>query len=127
MRQSFQVIFLLYALVVPLVTGLFFLIVTLQKSGALTLLRAIGARPVHGARSLLVQVLVLAARPRARHRPVRRVAGGRIGSFALRYRRGAVVLWAVLLLVLGLIGALVSLRRVLRIDPVEATTGGGAR
>jgi len=43
-RQSFQVIFLLYALVVPLVTGLFFLIITFQKAGSLTLLRAIGAR-----------------------------------------------------------------------------------
>ena len=42
-RQSFQVIFLLYALVVPFVTGLFFLIITVQKAGALTLLRAIGA------------------------------------------------------------------------------------
>ena len=36
-------IFLLYGLVVPLVTGLFFLIITVQKAGSLTLLRAIGA------------------------------------------------------------------------------------
>ena len=42
-RQSFIIIFFLYGLVVPCVTGLFFLIVTFQKSGALTLLRAIGA------------------------------------------------------------------------------------
>ena len=42
-RQSFQIIFLLYGLVVPFVTGLFFLIITFQKAGALTLLRAIGA------------------------------------------------------------------------------------
>jgi putative ABC transport system permease protein len=32
--QSFQVIFVLYGLVIPLVTGLFFLIVTFQKAGA---------------------------------------------------------------------------------------------
>mgnify|MGYP006149133343 CR=1 FL=1 len=37
-RQSFQVIFLLYGLVVPFVTGLFFLILTFQKANALTLL-----------------------------------------------------------------------------------------
>ena len=42
-KSSFQIIFLLFGLVVPLVTGLFFLIVTLQKSASLTLLRAIGA------------------------------------------------------------------------------------
>jgi ABC-type antimicrobial peptide transport system permease subunit len=28
---------------------------------------------------------------------------------------------------LGLLSALVSARRVLKIDPIEATTGGGAR
>ena len=35
-------IFLLFGLVVPLVSGLFFLIITLQKARTLTLLRAIG-------------------------------------------------------------------------------------
>ncbi len=44
-RQSFSVIFLLYGLVIPCVTGLFFLIVTFQKSGALTLLRRSARRP----------------------------------------------------------------------------------
>ena len=34
-QQSFQLIFLLYGLVVPCVTGLFFLIVTFQKANAL--------------------------------------------------------------------------------------------
>ena len=55
-RQSFQVIFLLYGLVVPLVTGLFFLIITIQKAGALTLLRAIGAPARRLVTALLVQV-----------------------------------------------------------------------
>jgi hemin transport system permease protein len=36
-----------------------------------------------------------------------------------------VLFWAVLLLALGLVSALVAARRVLAIDPVEATTGGG--
>jgi hemin transport system permease protein len=35
--------------------------------------------------------------------------------------------WAALLLVLGLLSALAAARRVLAIDPIEATTGGGAR
>ncbi len=58
-RQSFQVIFLLYGLVVPLVTGLFFLIITLQKSGSLTLLRAVGAQGGVLVRSLLIQVVLV--------------------------------------------------------------------
>ena len=37
------------------------------------------------------------------------------------------VAWAALLLTLGLLSALVAARRVLAIDPVQATTGGGAR
>ena len=56
---SFLVIFLLYGLVVPLVIGLFFLIVTLQKARTLTLLRAIGARSSTLVWALLVQVLVV--------------------------------------------------------------------
>jgi putative ABC transport system permease protein len=54
-RQSFQVIFLLYGLVIPCVTGLFFLIVTFQKAGALTLLRAIGAPAGRLVSALLIQ------------------------------------------------------------------------
>jgi putative ABC transport system permease protein len=127
-RQSFRVIFLLYALVVPLVTGLFFLIVTLQKSGALTLLRAIGAPTSALARSLLVQVLLVLGAGLllgiALYAPL---TSARIGSLALRFDPAVVLTWAVLLIVLGLISALASLRRVIRIDPVEATAGAGVR
>jgi putative ABC transport system permease protein len=34
------------------------------------------------------------------------------------------VFWAVALTVLGVASSLISARRVLRIDPIEATTGG---
>jgi putative ABC transport system permease protein len=127
-RQSFQVIFLLYGLVVPLVTGLFFLIITFQKSASLTLLRAIGARSSALVRSLLVQVLVVMAGGIvigvALYTPLSQL---QIGAISLRFDVGAVVFWSVLLLVLGLLSALVSARRVLAIDPIEATTGGGGR
>jgi hemin transport system permease protein len=127
-RQSFQVIFLLYGLVVPLVTGLFFLIITFQKAAALTLLRAIGARSAVLVRSLLVQVLLVMAGGLALgvalYAPLSQMT---LGSIELRFDGGAVAFWIVLLLVLGLLSAVVAARRVLRIDPIEATTGGGAR
>lgn len=127
-RQSFQVIFLLYGLVIPLVTGLFFLIVTFQKAGALTLLRAIGAKAGTLVRALLVQVLVVILGGLvvgvALYAPLSQVE---IGTIALRFDPGAVAFWSVLLLVLGLASAVVSARRVLAIDPIEATTGGGSR
>lgn len=123
-RQSFQVIFLLYALVAPLVTGLFFLIVTLQKAGSLTLLRAVGVSAGALARSLLAQVLLMVglglALGVALYAPLTRAE---VGSLALRFDVGVVLTWSVLLLVLGVVSAGASLRRVLRIDPVEATRG----
>jgi putative ABC transport system permease protein len=127
-RNSFNLIFLLFALVVPLVTGLFFLIVTLQKARALTLLRAIGAPAGVLVRSLLAQALIV-------------IGGGialgtvlffplsqaKVGKLSLSFDPAAVLFWAALLLTLGLLSALVAARRVLAIAPVQATTGGGAR
>ena len=127
-RTSFNLIFLLFALVVPLVTGLFFLIITLQKARALTLLRAVGAPGGALVRSLLAQVAMLTGAG---------VAIGtllfvpfsqaRVGKLQLSFDGRAVVFWALLLIVLALASAVVAARRVLAIDPFEATTGGGAR
>lgn len=124
-QQSFQIIFLLYALVIPCVTGLFFLIVTLQKAGALTLLRAIGAP----ARRLVTALLFQAASIIATGFVIGTllylpVSQQRIGGLPLRFETTAVVGWGVALAVLGLGSSLLSARRVLRIDPAEATTGG---
>lgn len=127
-RRSFQVIFLLYGLVVPLVTGLFFLIITFQKSAALTLLRAIGAHSGLLVRSLMVQVLLVVsgglAVGVALFAPLSQI---RLGDIALRFDVSAVLFWAVLLVALGALSAIVAARRVLAIDPIEATVGGGGR
>lgn len=125
-QQSFRIIFLLFGLVVPLVTGLFFLIVTLQKSSSLTLLRAIGAPSSALVRSLLFQVsLVLVAGLAVGILLYVPLASRSIGSIPLSFQTGGVVSWSVVLFVLGLLSALVAARRVLRIDPIEATTGVG--
>ena len=127
-RASFLLIFLLYGFVIPLVTGLFFLIITLQKAGSLTLLRAIGAPSGRLVRSLMVQVVIVTgvgiAIGIAMYAPV---SSARLGSIPLRFETGSVIFWSVLLLAMGVISSAVSARRVLAIDPIEATTGGGQR
>ena len=106
-RQSFQVIFLLYALVVPFVTGLFFLIITVQKAGALTLLRAIGAPGRRLVAALLVQVVIIVGLGLvvgiALYTPLTIVSATALG---LRFETAAVVGWSVLLLALGLLSSL---------------------
>lgn len=125
-QQSFQIIFLLYGLVVPLVTGLFFLIVTLQKAGALTLLRAVGVPGSRLVRSLVVQVLMVMGLGivvgTALYAPL---SSQQLGGIPLSFQTGAVVFWAVLLLALGVLSSLFAARRVLAIDPLEATKGAG--
>jgi putative ABC transport system permease protein len=127
-RQSFLIIFLLYGLVIPCVTGLFFLIITFQKSGALTLLRAIGAPASRLVSALLVQAVIIVAVGfvigLALYTPI---SQRRLGGIPLRFETNAVIVWAILLLVLGIGSSLISARRVLAIDPIEATTGGGNR
>jgi putative ABC transport system permease protein len=126
-QQSFRIIFGLFALVVPLITGLFFLIVTFQKARALTLLRAIGAPRGRLVASLLLQVVIVVvagvAVGLALYAPL---SGLRIGAIALQFQGRAAVTWSIGLLVLSLAGAAVAARRVLAVDPVAAT-GGSAR
>lgn len=126
--QSFQVIFLLYGLVVPLVTGLFFLILTLQKARSLTLLRAIGARTGVLVRNLLTQVVLIVGLGLilgvAMFFPL---SQSRVGGLLLRFDPTVVLTWSVLLMVLALVSAVASLRRVLRIDPIAATHAGDGR
>lgn len=127
-RQSFLVIFGLYGLVVPCVTGLFFLIVTFQKSRTFTLLHAIGIPARRLVSSLLIQaVVILAAGFALGVAAYTPISQRRLGGIPLRFETGAVIFWAALLLTLGLASSLLSARRVLRIEPVEATTGGGNR
>ena len=125
-QQSFNIIFLLYGIVVPCVTGLFFLIVTFQKANSLTLLRAIGAPAGRLVASLLIQVVVIIGAGlligTLLYFPV---SQGDLGGLALNFETSAVVFWSVLLLVLGVASSLIAAKRVLAIDPIEATTGQG--
>ena len=125
-QQSFNIIFLLYGLVVPCVTGLFFLIVTFQKANSLTLLRAIGAPAGRLVSSLLIQVVVIVGAGLVvgtlLYYPL---SQQNLGGLALRFDTAAVVFWSILLLSLAVLSSLAAARRVLKIDPIEATTGQG--
>jgi putative ABC transport system permease protein len=124
-QQSFRLIFLLYGLVIPCVTGLFFLIITFQKARALTLLHAIGAPARRLVTSLLIQAAIIVgvgfAIGLALYTPV---SQQRLGGIPLRFETTAVGIWAVVLTLLGVGSSLFAARRVLAIDPMEATTGG---
>jgi putative ABC transport system permease protein len=122
-RQSFSIILVLTFLVVTLVTGFFFLILTVQKQAALTLLRAVGASPGYLVRSVIVQVVVV-------------VAGGLlvgVGLLALASTRSSatfpiqvdvslVVTSALAVVVLAFLASLVALRRVARLEPADAVS-----
>ncbi len=129
-RQSFSVILLLFYLVVPLVTGLFFLIVTFQKAGALTLLRAIGTPAAPLVRSLLLQVAMVvtggAVLATAVFAAIASASGGS-RALSISVEPATVLLTCAVVLVLALLTSLTAARRVLRIDPIAATTGAGVR
>lgn len=125
-NESIGLVVLLCYFVVVVVAGLFFLILTVQKAQALTLLRAIGVRAGVLARSLLVQVALVVV--------VGIVIGALLATGALAgagsglgatLSGGSVVRTGVLVLVLAVVASLGALRRVLRIEPVQATQPGG--
>ncbi len=127
-RQSFSVILLLFYLVVPLVTGLFFLIVTFQKAGALTLLRAIGSPAGVLVKALLIQVVTVVLAGSALAVALFWLAArGGGGGLAISVEPGPVLFTTGLVLALALATSLAAVRRVLRIDPIAATTGAGVQ
>lgn len=126
--ESLGMVVFLCFFVVVVVAGLFFLILTVQKASALTLLRALGVRAGALARSLLVQVVVV-------------VVGGVIvgalfteaalaasnSSLGASLSLSAIVRTGVIVGVLAVIASLGAVRRVLKIDPIRATIPGGVQ
>jgi putative ABC transport system permease protein len=124
-RSSFAVILALFYLVVPLVTGLFFLIVTFQKASALTLLRAIGARATTLVASLLVQVVVVMVAGSFVAFGLYALAIQGVKNLGVSIEIVPVVVTSAVVLALALVTSLFAVRRVLRLDPLSATTGAG--
>lgn len=116
----------LFGVVVPLVTGVFFLVITVQKAASLTLLRALGAPSAALVRSLLLQVaMVLAVGLALGTMLYWLTTQADVAGVDLPFEAGVVAFWAPVLLALGLVSSVFAVRQVLRIDPIRATTGAG--
>lgn len=120
-EQSFGLILGLAFAVIGLVTGIFFLILTVQKRQPLTLLRAIGAAPRDVVVPLLLQVLLLTAVGVLVGAGLLVLSAGVVpGELGIELQPGLVAATGAGIVVLGLLAALAAVRRVLRIDPAAA-------
>lgn len=128
-RQSFSVVTLLFYVATPLIVGLFFVIVTVQKAGALTLLRAIGAQSGTLVRALLAQVALVLGVGVALALVLLAAVGLLLDAAGFPVGVGLAVptLLATLaaVIVLCSLAVLAAVRRVLRIDPIDAVSGPG--
>ena len=119
--QSFDLIIGITFAIVVVVIGFFFLILTVQKMRVFTALRALGATTGYLARSLFAQVVVVVLLGAA-------VGVGLLGlavatsSAAFPLRLDVRLAGVTTLAVLGcsVLASLASLRRIARIDPVDA-------
>jgi putative ABC transport system permease protein len=112
-RQSFAIILGLAFVVVMLLTGFFFLILTVQKTASLTLLRAAGASSRFLIGSLLLQVAVVTVGAIAVAVPLTYAAVASFsGDFTATVRPAVVVSTCVAIVVLAVIASIAALRRV---------------
>ncbi len=123
--QSFNILYLLLFIVVTIVTGVFFLILTVQKQRSLILFRAIGAGRRDVVAPVLIQVLAVVG--------IGCLLGAAVAALLLNAARDTfgsaldprtTILTIGFLLVLGVLASVGAVRRVLAIDPIEATTAG---
>jgi putative ABC transport system permease protein len=124
--RSFGILYLLLFIVVTIVTGVFFLILTVQKRDALVLLRAVGAERRDVVLLVLTQVVLVVGAG------VVVGAGLAVGLLALAndvfgatVDASTTVTSGLAVLTLGLVAATGALRRVLAIEPVDAAQSTG--
>ena len=120
--QSFAIILLLAFIVVVLVTWVFFLILTVQKTQSLTLLRAVGASNRYLLANIALQVTIVTVAGIA-VASVLLVLATRNGSGGLDVSASprTIVTTGAAILALALVASIASMRRVARLDPFAAT------
>lgn len=113
-------------LISALVVAAFFTVWTVQRRDQIGLLKAMGASDRYVLLDALTQVLVLLVAATVVGTVLGLVLGGLVPSEApFSLRPGSVVLAGVALVVAGLLGSLVAVRRITSVDPLVAL--GGAR
>jgi hemin transport system permease protein len=129
-QQSFAIILGLAFVVVVLLTGFFFLILTVQKLPSLTLLRAVGASGGFLLGNLLLQVVIVIVSALAIAIPltVLSVSAASNATFTAMVEPRIVIATSIAIVLLGIAAAIGAMRRVAMIDPADATSplaGGG--
>lgn len=127
-NSSFNIILALAFMVVVLVVGFFFLILTVQKSKPLTLLRAIGAPRRYLVLNLLVQIVIVMLAGTIIGIVLTLLVGTATsgGAIDVSLDPAQVAPTVGILIVLAMVGGVASVRRVLRIDPIRATLDAGS-
>jgi putative ABC transport system permease protein len=122
--NSSQIILALAFLVVAILVGFFFLILTTQKAKPLTLLRAIGARSRYLVWSLALQILVVLAVGSMLGILLVLIATGSdaTGDVSVSIEPGRTLVTVIGIALISAVGGVVAAVRVLRIDPIRATT-----
>lgn len=123
--QSLNTVIGLLLLTALLVIGLFVLIITVQKAAALTLLRAIGARRSTLVRALLGQTAMVVGAGVVIGGALLAAVAPAASDIGVQFRLGQVVSMGVVTVLLSLVASWAAVRRVLRIDPLSATTTQG--
>jgi putative ABC transport system permease protein len=126
LTQSFGLILGITFLVVVLLVGFFFLILTVQKLRPFTVLRAVGAPTALLGRAVALQIVIVVASG---------VAIGTLGlwlvslastaEFTIRFDPSPIAVVTLALLASSLIAGWFSIRRIARQDPADAAFGGG--
>ena len=125
-RGSFAIVLTLAVAVAALVTGFFFLILTVQKTSSLTLLRALGAPAGYLVRGLIGQlVLVLGVALLVAVGLLVPAAAVADTGLALTFQPRALINSALVIVGLALLGTAFSVWRVLRIEPFGAVSRPG--
>ena len=113
-----------------LLTGFFFLIITVQKTSSLTLLRAVGASTWFLLGNLLVQVLIVIGAGIVVAIPLTVLAlrGASSAEFSATVEPSVVIGTSIAISCCGVVASIGSMRRVAKVDPAAATArlaGGG--
>jgi putative ABC transport system permease protein len=124
--QSLNTVIGLLLLTALLVIGLFVLIITVHKAAALTLLRAIGARRSTLVRALLIQTTMVVGAGVVIGGALLAVVAPAASDIGVAFRLRQVAGMGVVTVSLSLVASWAAVRRVLRIDPLSATTTQGS-